>query len=69
MVDVTFSTDWTDSSGRSFKGGQTAAVDPGTARLLFYRGRARAAEPVPEASAAEPTVPATPAKKKEAARG
>lgn len=42
MTKVVVANEWVDAEGRSHSGGQTVEVDPGTARDLIKRGKARA---------------------------
>ena len=68
MTKVVIANRWTDPAGKVHKGGQTVEVEPGVARDLIMRGKARE---VPAESKAEPSVrgknpktepPKTPAK-------
>lgn len=44
---VTFASDWTDSAGKTHKGGDTASVDAADARMLVQIGRAQLADETP----------------------
>lgn len=46
---VTFASEWTDSKGKTHKGGSTAAVDAADARALVQIGRAQLADADPAA--------------------
>ncbi|EYT56028.1 hypothetical protein H490_0103905 [Leucobacter sp. UCD-THU] len=52
MTRITFASNWEDRAGTKYAGGDTANIDPPTARDLIARGKARAA------LAAEPPAPA-----------
>ncbi|QIK62343.1 hypothetical protein G7068_03310 [Leucobacter viscericola] len=56
---VVIANGWTDPSGKDHKAGASVEVDPGTARDLIARGKARKADPEQKQSTADPK-PETP---------
>ncbi|QIK63200.1 hypothetical protein G7068_08320 [Leucobacter viscericola] len=42
MTKVVIANDWVDAEGRTHEGGHPVEVEPGTARDLISRGKARA---------------------------
>lgn len=55
MTRVTIANSWVDAEGKEYGPGDTADVDPGIARDLLYRGRARPYSEPAEEQTTDPT--------------
>lgn len=63
MTKVVIANRWTDPAGKVYKGGQAVEVEPGVARDLIARGKARLPESTTKSESPKPATAGKEAKK------